>query len=215
MASLFSPICSHSIAAAFFLGPDTAPDLTDPNIRAFLWHNIWWIIGTTGTLIATGWIVGRFVYTSLLKETQFRLSAYEKDLKAANEKLEHASRDVEAAHRKRQKEIEQGVRVEKQKNRMQTVGVMLQVVLLLVMGFSVYLQTHWTLMPTKTAEQREKPPLTPVSAQLVPATGNTKPSLPNPQHKKPTHPKSLAQAPPKGEAPATTNVPSEQTQDPQ
>lgn len=214
MASLFSPICSQSIAAVFFLGPDTSPDLTDPSIQAFLWRNIWWIIGTTGTLIGTGWIVGRFVYTSLLKETQFRLSAYEKDLKAANEKLEHASRDVEAAHRKRQKEIEQGVRVEKQKNRMQTVGVMLQVLLLLVMGFSVYLQTHWTFMPAKHAEQRENPPVTSLPAQLTPATDNTKPSLPNSQHKKPTHPKSSAQAPPKGEAPSTTNAPVEQKQNP-
>jgi hypothetical protein len=218
MSSLSSPTCSPSIAALLVIfGPDTAPDLTDPAIRAFLWHNIWWIIGTTGTLIGMGWIVGRFVYTSLLKETQFRLSAYEKDLKAANEKLEHASRDVETVHRKRQNEIEQGVRVEKQKNAMQTVAVMLQILLLLVMGFSVYLQTHWTLVPAKTAEQKENPPVTPPPSQLMPASHNTKPNLPNPQNKKPTHPKSSAQTLPKsGEAPATTKeVPAEETQRPQ
>jgi hypothetical protein len=213
-----SLICSPSIAATLaILAPDTAPDLTDPAIRAFLWHSIWWIVSTTGALIGMGWIVGRFVYTSLLKETQFRLNAYEKDLKAANDKLEHASRDVEAAHRKRRNEIEQGVRVEKQKNAMQTVGVMLQTLLLLLMGFSVYLQTHWTLVPSKTAEQKENPLApTPPPSQPKPIAHDAKPTLPNPQNKKPTHPKPSAQTPPKsGEAPTTKEVPAEQTQSPQ
>lgn len=109
-----------------YLSSDTPPDVTDPNIRAFLWHNIWWIGGAAGTLVSMRWVVGRFVYTSLLKEMQFRLKAYEKDLKVANEKLEHASRQAGAEGRRRQEEIEQGVRVEKQKSAMQTLGVVLQ-----------------------------------------------------------------------------------------